>query len=799
MTKPNDEFLQRLLATFHVEMGEHRTAMSSGLLELEKTPDGEQAAAIVERIFREAHSLKGAARTVNLKDIETVCQSLENVFAALKSHKLTASPALFDLLYQSIDALDGLVAPEPQQPAATTLTRRLNEALRGAVAAEATPAPRPIAAAEKIDDTSDLKAAETKAPCVGYAVRTFDGSERYAQRTLHASPRAEPDATALPPGLSAPTPTPPPAETVRVSTAKLDALLRQIEELLTPRLAAAQRTVELGEAANLLAARKKARAQLQPALRLLERLGKANRPERGWRELPKLIEHLDSELLFLKTLEQRWTRLLRAAEHDRRSLAGLTDNLLRDAKELQLLPFAFLLESFPRLVRDLARAQGKAAALTIQGDEIEIDRRILQAMKDPLVHLLRNCLDHGIEPSTTRQDIGKPPQGTITLAVSQKDGGKIEILVADDGAGIDSAKVKLSARKLGLVGAEAADALAEDEALALVFRSGVTTSPIITDISGRGLGLAIVHEKVERLGGAVILESQPGKGTCFRITLPLTLANFRGVLVRSAAQLFILPAAGVERVLRLAPADIRTVENRETLVLDGQVVALVWLSEVLEQPPSRIAGDSPQALAVILGLGAARIAFRVEEVLGEQEVLVKTLGPQLSRVCNVAGACVLGTGQVVPVLNVADLLKSALQPPTAPRAGFAAEPAAAAEKLSILVVEDSITARTLLKNILESAGYRVVTAVDGVDAYTTLKTTPFDLVVSDVEMPRMDGFGLTAKIRADRQLQDLPVVLVTALESREHRERGIDAGANAYIVKSSFDQSNLLEVVRRFI
>jgi two-component system chemotaxis sensor kinase CheA len=789
MAKQNDEFLKRLLATFRIEADEHLSAISSGLLELEKAPAGESAAEIVERVFREAHSLKGAARAVNLKDIESVCQSLENVFAGLKNHRLTVSPALFDLLYQVIDTLGRLATadagtPESRQSAIATLIRRFDDALKGP---GVSPAPQQLAA------TAHAHAVELNSNG-GVVAAALDSTALSAQPPVPAS--AAPEKAGKPAGVQPPPSAPQAAGTVRVSTVKLDALMRQVEELLTPRLASAQRAVELREAASVLAARLKERGRLQPALRLIERTGKA---QRGSRELPKLLEYLDSELLFLKALEERLTRLIRSTEHDQRTLAGMSDNLLRDAKEMQLLPFASLLESFPRLVRDLARGQGKAVAFTIQGDEIEIDRRILEEMKDPLIHLLRNCLDHGIEPAATRGDQGKPPQGSITLAVAQKDGGKIEILVADDGAGIDAAKVRLSARKLGLVVADEAETLADASALALVFRSGVTTSPIITDISGRGLGLAIVREKVERLGGSVAIDSHPGSGTSFRITLPLTLANFRGVLVRTGEQLFVLPAAGIERVVRVAPADIRTVENRETLALGGQALSLVWLSDVLEQPYNRASGNGLQAAVAVLRQDATRIAFRVEEVLGEQAVLVKTLGPQLGRVRNVAGACVLGTGQVVPVLNVADLLKSAVQRPARSSTDVAAEPAVASEQPSILVVEDSITSRSLLKNILESAGYHVATAVDGIDAYTALKSAAFDLVVSDVEMPRMDGFDLTAKVRADQQLKELPVVLVTALESREYRERGIDVGANAYIVKSSFDQSNLLEVVRRLI
>lgn len=765
MANKNDELLKKLLVTFRIEADEHLQAMASGLLALEKTPASEPLAEIVETIFREAHSLKGAARAVNLMEIESVCQSLESVFAALKGKRLAVSPPLIDLLQQAIDALGGLLAPDAgpsrsRSPAVAALMRRLDDASTGTSPGSEIPA----------------------------AAEPFPTSLPDASPATAAVRHSAPDLA---------------ADTVRVSTAKLDAVMRQAEELLSPRLAASQRTRELRESVAALAAWKKERTRIQPALRWVERAFARTLKDTGSarerQELPRLLEYLDAEQLHMKMFEDRLARLARAAEHDRRTLSGMTDGLLHDVKEMQLLPFASLLDMFPRFARELAREQGKEVELALQGGEIEIDRRILEAMKDPLIHLLRNAIDHGIEPPAARADQHKPARGTITLAISQQDGGKVEILVADDGAGIDASRVKAAAGKLGLVSSEDADRLDEPAAQALVFQSGVTTSPLITDVSGRGLGLAIVREKVERLGGSVALESQPGAGTAFRIVLPLTLATFRGVLVRAGEQLCVIPAARVERVTRVAGPDIQTVENRETIPLDGQAVALVWLGDVLELPRKEAAESAGGVPAVVLGSDLGRVAFRVDDILGEQEVLVKILGPQLARVRNVAGASVLGTGQVVPVLNVPDLLKSAVKQATAPRAPIAAGKPGAAEKPSILVVEDSITSRSLLKNILESADYAVTTAVDGIDAYTTLKTGTFDLVVSDVEMPRMDGFDLTARIRADKRLAELPVVLVTALDSREHRERGIDVGANAYIVKSSFDQSNLLEVIRRLI
>jgi len=775
MVKKNEEFLKKLLATFRVEADEHLQALSSGLIELEKTPAGEEQVGLVEKIFREAHSLKGAARAVNLTQIETVCHALESTFSRLKGAQLAVTPPLFDLLHQAIAALTGLLTTNtdlsgPVPPAIATLIRQLDNASVAAPAAR--------------NKNTWTTAARTDPPVSPPDVPTE---------------RAETPTLAAPSLMRASGP-----ETVRISTAKLDAVMRQVEELISPRLASRQRAADLTETAAVLSTWKRQRAGIQPALRLVDRAtrqGDGMTGEIGNRqEFSKLLEYLDAESLHMKTLESRLARLTRLAEQDHRALATMTDGLLHDVKEMHLMPFSSLLEQFPRMVRELARDQAKEVELVMHGGEIEIDRRILEDMKNPLIHMIRNCIDHGIEKPEVRQRKRKARQGTVTIAVSQKDGGKVEILLADDGVGIDAASVKSAARKMGVVSAEESDNLGEEEAMALIFQSGVSTSAIITEVSGRGLGLAIVREKVERLGGVIALESHPEVGTGIRVTLPMALATYRGVLVRAGDQTVVIPAIAVERVIRVTKSDVRTLENRETISLDGQAVSLVWLCDILEMPRKRVTSEASEKVqAVVLHQGTVRIAFRVEEILGEQEVLVKALGTQLPRVRNLAGACALGAGVLVPVLNVVDLMRSAVKPMASSISPVATDADGKEMQRSILVVEDSITARALLKNILESAGYDVTTAVDGIDAYTTLKTGKFDLVVSDVEMPRMDGFGLTAKVRADKQLAELPVVLVTALASREHRERGVDVGANAYIVKSSFDQSNLLEVVGRLI
>jgi two-component system chemotaxis sensor kinase CheA len=379
--------------------------------------------------------------------------------------------------------------------------------------------------------------------------------------------------------------------------------------------------------------------------------------------------------------------------------------------------------------------------------------------------------------------------------VSSLDDGRVEIVVEDDGRGIDPDRVREAAVRGRLVTAEAARALGDDEALELAFRSGLSTSPVITDVSGHGLGLAIVREQVERLEGEVGLESGVGTGTRVRLVLPASIATFRGLLVRAAGQVFLLPIEAAEHVLAVGRDEIGTVEGREAIRRNGELLPVARLDALLELPRPEAPPGEEKSPCVIVRASQERVAVFVDEILGDLEVLLKELGPPLVRVRHVAGAGLLGDGSIVLILRAADLVKAGRRAlrPAAPRVAAVEEGRAPL----VLVVDDAVTTRTMERNLLEAAGYRVQVAVDGVEAWTALKTDDFDLVVSDVDMPRMDGFELTARIRADARLADLPVVLVTALESREDKERGVEVGANAYVVKSSFEQSNLLEIIKR--
>ena len=451
------------------------------------------------------------------------------------------------------------------------------------------------------------------------------------------------------------------ADTVRVATATLDAVLLKSEDLRSAKLASSQYAARLLQLQVLSSELKKNWTKMRSVVRVVRHSLEGKRNGNGGLpaspQLARVAEFLDWNQNFVESMETELMDLSTTANRDQRTVGAMVDNLLDEMKKVVVQPFSTLLDVFPRFVRELSREQGKEVELSVQGADIEIDRRILEEMKDPLIHLVRNCLDHGIEAPAERAQKGKPPRAAITIGISPRYGGNVEIQVTDDGAGIVAGKVRAAALKMGLLSPEKAEALGRSGSIVAAYaRSGVSTSPIVTDISGRGLGLAIVKEKTEKLNGALAIETEPGRGTTFRITLPLTLARFRGSVIRVDEDLFVLPTSNVERVLRVAEG--RSEDGREPgddFAFNGQAVSLARLRDVLGVPRrSRGWGTAARIFfpAVVLNSGNQRIAFLVDEVLHEQEVLVKTLGKQLIRVRNYAGATVLGTGQVVPILNV---------------------------------------------------------------------------------------------------------------------------------------------------
>lgn len=759
MSTKEQDFLKRLRATFRIEAEEHIHDLSMGITELENLDEPIRRTEIVEGIFRNAHSLKGAARSVDLKDIEKICQPMESILAGIKRQETSLSPMLFDLLHRTVDSLSQMVSAMGEEETSNSqlnvyeLRRLLEEAARGDV---------PLSKTEQGQDLENQDIHVGEPQSVNLSVQD-------------SKPKSAAEARMT--------------ETVRIPITKLDPLLLQAEEMIQTKLSAAQRAIELREILEELYSWKTESEQLKEkhGLHTLE--------------LPEWVD------LRLAALTKKVRVARQSFEEDQQALQRMVDDHLKAMKQTLMLPVSILVEGFPRLVRDIAVEQGKDVELVIRGTELEVDKHILEELKVPLIHLLRNCVDHGIEKPKERANLQKSERSVITLAFSAIDSLNFEIRVSDDGAGINLEQLRAAAIKTGIVTAQTAEKMTSEDVVQLIFESGISTSSTITDISGRGLGLAIVREKVEKLGGSVTVETYVNAGTIFHLVLPLTMATFRGVLIREQEYLFILPLTNVERVVRIHRDEIKTVKNRETIRIDGKILSLVKLSNVLGLParsdnPNEHVPKEQSATdyipVLIIGLQDKRIGFQVDEVQTQEEVLVKGLGKQLSRVRNISGAAVLGSGKVVPVINIADLMQSALRPSAMGRPMAAADTTPTATG-RILVAEDSITARMMLKNILEASGYQVATAVDGLDAFTQLNDGEFDLVVSDVDMPRMSGFELTARIRNNKKLEKLPVVLVTALESRQDRERGIEVGANAYIIKSSFDQSNLTEVIGRLL
>ena len=716
MANRKNDIKARLLATFRGEAEEHLQAITAHLLALDRGLPPAQARGVVEAAFREIHTLKGAARSVSLTDVEALCQACESVLSRGTRGQLVLSRPILNRLQEAVDGVARLLAGSGAPGTVRDLIDRLERATAEPQAEAPEPVPSPI-------------------------------------------PPAEAPTGPVTAGL-------PQADTIRLATAKLDALLLHAEDLLVPKLASEERVREARALVEAFAVcRKAGNPGLDSALRAVEARAR------------EMVVHL--------VLDQRTIS---------RAVDGLQDELRR----VRLTPASAVLDLFPRMVRDLTREHGKEVEWAAQGADLEVDRQVLQAMKEPLIHLVRNAIDHGIEPPETRAQAGKAPRGRVAVSVASLEGGRIEVRVEDDGGGIDLARVRAAAVRAHLLTAEEAEALTDDQALGMIFRSGLSTSPIITDLSGHGLGLAIVKEHVERLGGQIHIETQAGAGTTVRLILPATVATFRGLLVQAGGQPFLLPTEAVERAIRIASNEVERVEGREAIRWNGHPLSVVRLGRLLGLPER---ADQPEPgsrqSCVVVRSGEGQVGLLVDEILGDREVLVKELGPPLVRVRNVAGAGLLGTGEVVLILRPADLLKSIREIPRPPAP--IAEPEKVGRQSVILVVDDSITTRTMEKNLLEAAGYQVRVAVDGIEAWTLLKSEEVDLVVSDVDMPRLDGFDLTGRIRGDRKLGDLPVVLVTALESREDKERGVEVGANAYIIKSSFDQSNLLEIIRRLI
>jgi two-component system chemotaxis sensor kinase CheA len=767
-----DKLIQRLMATFLEELQEHVGSLNRDLLALEKNPENSEG--LLKTLFRTAHSLKGAARSVNVNVIEGACHRLEAILEAARDGQLALHTEHFALLFATADALE---------EASMSLRERqdLTEA--------------PLAAL-----LPRLEAAVPSLPKTESAAPMLQPAPPSPQPTFPAKPvtylHEPPPPSSIVPSAAAEVFHEHGAggSSLRVSAEKLDTLLARIGELLVARRRVEARLQDLQVVREFVDQWQSQWHRVEKiALKVLQGNGKGPGRDNGWhRSAQPAAQVLRQTGDHLRRLNKDLERLATGMQGDNRLLEQTTVPLDDEVRRVRMLPFAEACAGLERLVRDLAQAGGKEVELRLEGGTVELDRSILEGLKDPLRHLVRNALDHGVETPAKRRQAGKLEQGRITVAAALR-GSQVEVTVEDDGSGLDLEALRHQAARRRLP--EPANDL---DLVNLVFLPGFSTAPIISDVSGRGVGLDVVKSRVESLRGTVDLSFVPNAGTRFTLTVPLTLTTLRAVLVRAGGETFAFAGTNVQKLVRAGENELRSAGGRAMLSLGGPPLPFAHLVDLL-QPRSPKAPRTEHKLPVlVICAGEKHMAFAVDEFVAEQEIVIKSLGARIRQAPLVAGATLLPSGRIALVLNAAHLVRSALRQAPAARVAKPAGPAEAARK-RLLIVEDSVTTRALEKSILEAAGYEVATAVDGQAAWEFLQDHETDLIVSDVDMPNMDGFGLTAAVRASPKWRRLPVVLVTARETERDKARGIEVGADAYVVKSAFDQRNLLETIAQLL
>lgn len=477
----------------------------------------------------------------------------------------------------------------------------------------------------------------------------------------------------------------------------------------------------------------------------------------------------------------------------------LTEDLQAEMLKIRMLPVSYVFNTFPRAMRDLAQEKGKEIDFAIIGEETQLDKAILDEMKVPLMHLLRNAVDHGIEMPEERTRLGKPAAGHITLAAEQE-GSQVVITVTDDGSGIDVARVKEMAVEKGLVARELIRDMVDEQVFQLIFAPGFSTQEDVSEISGRGVGLDAVRQVIAKLKGMIEVTSHPQKGTSFIMRLPLTLAITESLLVVAGSDTYAIPVESVVETLRIVPGDIKSVETKEVITVRGHILPVVKLHDIFGLPPKGIV-EKKFFPVVVVQTVEKRVGILVDELLGRQDIIGKAMGDPLRRVKDIAGATILGNGKVVLILDIPSIIESTeggvvRKQAVKPRS-VAAVPGK--RKKTVLLAEDVLSTAMLEKNILESVGYSVVIARDGKEALDKALQESFDLVISDVLMPRMDGFEFVKRLRKEKLYKDVPVIMVTSRQTDEDKRKGMEAGANAYLLKSDFTSEGLLETIERLL
>ena len=737
-----------LRSIFKIEFEENIQTLNNELLKLESDVFNTDA---LTKLMRTAHSMKGGARMIGLPDVVTLAHFFEDMLGAVKKEGVELKRHDFDRMYKAIDIIKSLV----------------NEAVTGE-------APNFVAASvidQIINGSGEPKTNDEPDSVISQSEIAADSQP--VTQELQGD---------IIPAFS--------IDTIRVASSKLDTLMDLSGELTVSKIQLALRLGKINDLSLLL----------EDSTRELNSIETALLPQRS--ENPGLFSEVG---LIINRLKNRFDsasveigNLSDGISEDNSRLNFVAYEFEEVIKNLRMLKLSNIFNLYPRMVRDISNELGKEVNFIIEGGDITADKKILEEMRDPLMHMIRNSIDHGIELPDEREQQGKQRAGTIKLSANHF-AGHITITLEDDGRGLNEKSIIETALRKKLIDEEASKNLTHKQIHKLIFTPGFSTSKIITDVSGRGVGMEVVQANIDKLKGKINIESETKKSTRFIIELPLTLATLRVMTASVGNHIFAIPVDFIVSVIIVDVAEIFSMEARDTIVFRDEPITIVNLKTVLELED--ISDSTMKNVTtfqcIILSSMGEKAGFIVDSLIDEQEVLVKPLGFMLKRVKNVSGSTILVSGDVCMILNPNDLLKT-VKSLSASEILETSTPESLRKK-RILLVEDSITTRTQEKRILESAGYDVVVAVDGLDGYQKLLINEIDAVVSDVEMPNLDGLSLTEKIRAEKKYLSLPVVLVTSLSSEEQKKRGLESGANAYLTKSGFDQKILIETLDRLL
>jgi two-component system sensor histidine kinase and response regulator WspE len=750
-----------MVELFQLEVENQGVVLTENLLALEQNPTD---ASRLETLMRAAHSLKGAARMVNREIAVGVADGLEHVFVAAQTGPLVLEPEHVDVLLRSVDLLKRIAqTPEDKidnensdcdgevQKFLTDLAKvRAGELAK--TAKEVLQPPEP----EGADSPDSIEPVPNASPAIATIAKDAQETELRHQRFLRVTPE------------------------------NLDRLLALTAESLVE-------SRRLGPFFESLLRLKRHHTELAQTL---DRAQESLSREKIVGQTETHLAQARAQLLDCRQLLA--DRLSEFEDFDRRS-ANLSHYLYHEALACRMRPFADGIHGFPRMVRDLARHLGKQVRLEIQGNRTFVDRNILEKLEAPLTHLLRNAIDHGVEPLERRRAAGKPEEGVIRLE-ARHSAGYLLISVSDDGAGIDLTNLRKVIVQKRLTTAEEVEKMSEAELLEFLLLPGFTMKTTVTEISGRGVGLDAVQAIVKEVRGVIHITTHLGRGTTFQLQLPLTLSIVRALLVKIGNEPYAFPLVHISRALKVAKEDIEAVEGRQHFRFEDQQIGLLAANQIFGGKEENLSGK--KLSVVVIGHKENSYGLVIEEFLGERELVVQPLDPRLGKIKDISAGALMEDGSPVLIVDVEDLIRSIeklIEAGTLSRVQGEGIRDAKKKRKRVLVVDDSLTVRELEKKLLQTRGYEIEVAVDGMDGWNAVRTGHFDLVVSDVDMPRMNGIELVTLIKENPNLKSMPVMIVSYKDREEDRQRGLEAGADYYLAKGTFHDEALLQAVVNLI